>query len=85
MHLWGFGVHDLHGIAPAGDVEDGRIVKVVTKFLSVQRCTGYEQFDVWPEAGNVLDLHSPWKGGEVEQRHHIFWGFPEVSRTAFQS
>ena len=55
--LWSLGVHDLHRVAPAGDVEDGGVVKVVRELLSVQGRAGYQQLDVGPEARNVLDLY----------------------------
>ena len=52
--LRSFGVHDVHRVSPPWNPEDGRIIKVIRKLLSVQGSRGYEQLDIRPEACNIL-------------------------------
>ena len=54
----GFGclcVVNLHGKGASGDVENGRLVKVLGKLLCIHCGGGDEQLEVGSEACNVLD------------------------------
>ncbi len=56
MDLRCFGVEDVYRVAAAGYAEDGRVVKVLGELLSIERCAGDEQLQVWPKARYVLYL-----------------------------
>ena len=48
-------VHDVDRVPPAGDIEDGRVVKVFREFGGVESRGGDEELEVGTEARNVLE------------------------------
>ena len=54
IRLRSFRVHDVDGVPTAGDVEDGRVVKIRREFGRVQSRGGDEELQVLSEARDVL-------------------------------
>ena len=55
VSLRSLGVHDVDRVAPPGDVEDGRVVKVLGELGGVERGRGDEQLEVGAEARDILE------------------------------